>query len=114
MFEYLIQIEPRLYDRYLTVERNIKSASNSFYDSYLDMQEQFVKTVIMAAGIDFKPNETCGALLKKPDVVALFSDTLGCFAQFRARASIITRRKREKSCWLRKITMEGFLKMGAN
>lgn len=77
MFEYLIHIEPRLYDRYLTVERNIKSASNSFYDSYLDMQEQFVKTVILAAGIDFKPNETCGALLKKPDVVALFSDTLG-------------------------------------
>ena len=65
MFEYLIHIEPRLYDRYLTVERNIKSASNSFYDSYLDMQEQFVKTVILAAGIDFKPNETCGALLKK-------------------------------------------------
>lgn len=76
MFEYLIHIEPRLYDRYLTVERNIKSASNSFYDSYLDMQEQFVKTVILAAGIDFKPNETCGALLKKPDVVALFFDTL--------------------------------------
>lgn len=63
MFEYLIHIEPRLYDRYLTVERNIKSASNSFYDSYLDMQEQFIKTVIMAVGIDFKPNETCGALL---------------------------------------------------
>ena len=56
MFEYLIHIEPRLYDRYLTVERNIKSASNSFYDSYLDMQEQFVKTVILAAGIETKRN----------------------------------------------------------
>ena len=75
MFEYLIQIDPRLYDRYLTVERNIKSASNSFYDSYLDMQEQFVKTAVLTASIDFKPNETCGALLKKPEIVALFVDT---------------------------------------
>ena len=41
MFEYLIEIEPRLYDRFLTVERNVKAASNSFYDAYLDLQEQF-------------------------------------------------------------------------
>lgn len=76
MFEYLIRIEPRIYDRFLTVERNIKSASNSFYDSYLDMQEQFIKHIVMEAGIDYKPNETCGALLKKPEVKSLLIETL--------------------------------------
>lgn len=76
MFEYLIRIEPRIYDRFLTVERNIKSASNSFYDSYLDMQEQFIKHIVMEAGIDYKSNETCGALLKKPEVKSLLIETL--------------------------------------
>ena len=33
MFEYLAELDPRLYERYLTVERNIKSGSNSFYDA---------------------------------------------------------------------------------
>ena len=29
--------------RYLTLERNIKSKSNSFYDSYLDLLEATIK-----------------------------------------------------------------------
>ena len=69
MFDHLIQIDPRLYDRFLTVERNIKSASNSFYDSYLDMQEQFVKSVLFAHGIELKANETCGAMLTRADEI---------------------------------------------
>lgn len=77
MFNYLIQIDPRLYDRYLTVERNIKSASNSFYDSFLDMQEQFVKTVLIAQDIELKANETCGAMLKRPEAKEYFVNSLG-------------------------------------
>lgn len=77
MFDYLIQIDPRLYDRFLTVERNIKSASNSFYDSYLDMQEQFVKTVLVAQNIELKANETCGSMLKRSEVKQYFMDVLG-------------------------------------
>ena len=77
MFDYLIQIDPRLYDRFLTVERNIKSASNSFYDSYLDMQEQFVKSVLVAQGIELKANETCGAMLKRSEAKEYFVNTLG-------------------------------------
>lgn len=77
MFDFLIQIDPRLYERYLTVERNIKSASNSFYDSYLDLQEQFVKTVLIDYKVEFKPNDTCGAVLKKAEIQALFQSTLG-------------------------------------
>ena len=55
MFEYLIEIEPRLYDRFLTVERDVKAASNSFYDAYLDLQEQFIKTVAVSCGFDIMP-----------------------------------------------------------
>ena len=46
MFEYLQQIDNRIYDRYLTLEKNIKAASNSFYDSFLDLQENFLKYVL--------------------------------------------------------------------
>ena len=34
MFEKLNQISDRVFNRYVTVEKNIKAASNSFYDSY--------------------------------------------------------------------------------
>lgn len=76
MFNYLIQIDPRLYDRYLTVERNIKSASNSFYDSYLDLQEHFVKLVLAEQAFEIKLQETCGAILRKAEAKAYFMETL--------------------------------------
>lgn len=76
MFNYLIQIDPRLYDRYLTVERNIKSASNSFYDSYLDLQEHFVKLVLAEHAFEIKLQETCGAILRKAEAKAYFMETL--------------------------------------
>ena len=77
MFEYLKELDSRLYERYLTVERNIKSGSNSFYDSYLDLQEQFLRFVMTEAGLDATSRETCGALLKRDDVRALCVDTVG-------------------------------------
>lgn len=39
------ELPTRVYERYITVERNIKAASNSFYDSYLDLLEEPVKAV---------------------------------------------------------------------
>ncbi len=77
MFEYLKELDPRLYERYLTVERNIKSGSNSFYDSYLDLQEQFLRFMITEAGLDATARETCGALLKRADVMTLCLETVG-------------------------------------
>ena len=53
MFEYLKLIDEKIFNRYQTVERNIRAASNSFYDSYLDMLEQFVKLVIEKSGSEF-------------------------------------------------------------
>lgn len=77
MFEYLKELDNRLYERYLTIERNIKSGSNSFYDSYLDLQEQFLRFIVTQAGLDATARETCGALLKRDDVRELCLSTIG-------------------------------------
>ena len=58
------------------MERNIKSASNSFYDAYLDLQEQFVKGVAVYCGLDIKARETCGELLRREDIKNFFKDVL--------------------------------------
>lgn len=76
MFKFLEKIDIRLYERYLTVERNIKAASNSFYDAYLDMQEQFVKLVCERFVIDISVHESCGAILKKENVKDIFTKKL--------------------------------------
>ena len=75
MFEFLAEIDNKLYDRYLTIEKNIKSCSNSFYDSYLDMQECFVKVVLENNNFEYD-KETCGYLLRKNDVKEFFFNTL--------------------------------------
>lgn len=76
MFKFLENIDIRVYERYLTVERNIKAASNSFYDAYLDMQEQFVKLVCERFDIDISVHESCGAILKKEIVKDVFTKKL--------------------------------------
>lgn len=77
MFEYLQQIDERIYARYLTVETNVKSASNSFYDSFLDLQEHFLKIIIEENSIAVSQRESCGGLLKLPEVKELFLEKYG-------------------------------------
>ncbi len=76
MFKYLKEIDYKLYERYLTLEKNIKAGSNSFYDAYLDLQEQFVKDVAVFCEFDIKARETCGELLRRDDVKNFFKDVL--------------------------------------
>ena len=76
MFRYLLEIDTKLYERYLTVEKNIKSASNSFYDSYLDLQEQFIKKIVVEQSYEIKLQETCGTILKKQEVKRYFQEEL--------------------------------------
>ena len=76
MFKFLENIDHNLYERYLTLERNIKARSNSFYDSYLDLQEHFVKLVLAEQAFEIKVQETCGAILRKADVRVYFMETL--------------------------------------
>lgn len=76
MFKHLQEIDYKLYERYLTLEKNIKAGSNSFYDAYLDLQEQFVKAVAVFCGFDVKARETCGELLRRDDIKNFFKDVL--------------------------------------
>ena len=76
MFKHLREIDYKLYERYLTLEKNIKAGSNSFYDAYLDLQEQFVKDVAVFCEFDVKARETCGELLRRDDIENFFKDVL--------------------------------------
>ena len=76
MFSFLVRIDHNLYERYLTLERNIKARSNSFYDSYLDLQEHFVKLVLAEQSFEIKVQETCGAILRKAEARAYFMEIL--------------------------------------
>ena len=76
MFNFLNSIDHNLYERYLTLERNIKARSNSFYDAYLDLQEHFVKLVLVEQAFEIKVQETCGAILRKAEVKAYFMEAL--------------------------------------
>jgi len=76
MFRHLQEIDYKLYERYLTLEKNIKAGSNSFYDAYLDLQEQFIKDVAVFCEFDIKARETCGELLRRDDVKNFFKEVL--------------------------------------
>ena len=77
MFKFLQEIDGKLYQRYLTIERNVKAGSNSFYDSYLDLQEQFVKVVALDCGIEFGVRDSVGQLLRNATLKTYFLETLG-------------------------------------
>ena len=77
MFEYLRQIDEKIYGRYETVETNIKAASNSFYDAFLDLQENFLKIVVEKNGIETGAHVSCGELLRRPEVKDLFLNKYG-------------------------------------
>lgn len=74
MFEILKNIDEKLYLRYVTVERNIKAASNSFYDSYLDMLEQFIRIIVERNNFEF--SGTCGQLLNRYEIKNYFVKNL--------------------------------------
>ena len=46
MFKFLQEMDGKLHQRYLTLERNIKAGSNSFYDAYLDLMQSLLKSII--------------------------------------------------------------------
>ena len=61
--------------RYNTLERNIKSKSNSFYDSYLDLLEATIKYILDECNIVYDDSRTCGFIIKDKQIRNfLFSD----------------------------------------
>lgn len=65
-----------LTNRYNTLERNIKSKSNSFYDSYLDLLEATIKYILDENNISYDDSRTCGYLVKEDSIKSFFMDTL--------------------------------------
>ena len=62
IFDNLVQT------RYETLIKNIKSNSNSFYDSYLDLLEGTIKFILDSSEISYNKSSTCGNILKAKDV----------------------------------------------
>ncbi len=63
--------------RYATIERNIKSKSNSFYDSFLDLLEATIKYVLDENQIEYDPTRTCGHLIRnEKSIVTFFKERL--------------------------------------
>ncbi len=76
MFEYLKEISERLYSRYMTIESNIKSKSNSFFDAFLDMAEEYIKIVTEEYSIDTKKARTAGEIMRLQNVNEFFINNL--------------------------------------
>ena len=51
--------------RYKTVVKNIKSGSNSYYDSYLDLLESTIKYILDKHSISYNSASTCGNIIKE-------------------------------------------------
>jgi len=58
--------------RYNTLEGNVKSESNSFYDSYLDLLEATIKFFLDENNIKYDDSRTCGHLVKNEKSVKKF------------------------------------------
>lgn len=76
MLEFLRDIDSRLYERYLTLERNIKAGANSFYDAFLDLQEHLLKLIVRDAKIEIGNHDNCGAILRNHEVGVYIKDIL--------------------------------------
>lgn len=77
MIDFLADIDVSLKSRYLTLERNIKSASNSFYDSFLDLLESTYKRILVNENVSFDNGITCGELLRTPNIMNFLRQNVG-------------------------------------
>ena len=65
-----------LTSRFATLERNIKSKSNSFYDSYLDLLEATIKYILDANNIGYDASRTCGYIIRENEIKEFFLNIL--------------------------------------
>lgn len=65
-----------LTNRYNTLERNIKSKSNSFYDSYLDLLEATIKYILDENKIEYDESRTCGFIIRENNIQSFFKTKL--------------------------------------
>lgn len=76
VFNYLEKLDNSIMTRYQTLERNVRSKSNSFYDSYLDLLESTIKRILEEESIPFDDTRTCGYLLKEETTKVFFKEKI--------------------------------------
>ena len=74
MINNLVYFDNSIVGRYRTVERNIKSKSNSFFDSFLDLLENTIKRMLVLENINFDDKYTCGTLLRETPIEKFFKE----------------------------------------
>lgn len=72
----IINLNKAVNDRFQTLINNIKNASNSYYDSFLDLLEETIKYILNENNIVYDATKTCGAILKEKDVSCFLLETL--------------------------------------
>lgn len=101
MFEFLSRLGPEVVKRYKTVLSDIRGKSNSFYDSYLDLQEATIKALLIERSIPFDNSRTCGYLLHGEKTKCVFVDTFGVpievYNRLKDRAAKVNHHKHQKS-----------------
>ena len=77
MINALSYFDNSIVGRYRTVERNIKSKSNSFYDSFLDLLENTIKRILVLEEVPYDEKFTCGTLLREASIEKFFKEEIG-------------------------------------
>lgn len=77
MLNDLVYFDNSIVGRYRTVERNIKSKSNSFYDSFLDLLENTIKRILVLENVPYDEKFTCGTLLREESIEKFFKEEIG-------------------------------------
>lgn len=101
--------------RYNTLEKNIKSKSNSFYDAYLDLLEETIKYILFENKIEFNASKTCGAILKEEKVKTFLLEKLNLEIYIYEKLFDYIKKcndhKHKKEKWVGKDSIINFLKI---
>ena len=68
--------EEKIESRFFTLIKNIKTKSNSFYDSYLDLLEETLKYILSANNVLYDNTKTSGQILKNEMVIEFMNNEL--------------------------------------
>ena len=75
MFGYFVELDVELYNRYSTLENNLRSASNSFYDSYRSVIECFLKCIVKKFNLPLGNTVGFQALINDSGVLKVLYDS---------------------------------------
>lgn len=94
MFDFLNYFGNKVVGRYKTLESNVRSRSNSFYDAFLDLLEDTIKTILMKEEIGYD-GRTCGEILREPDINNFFKFKVNIDKEVYAKVSDYIRKINE-------------------